>query len=442
MATVLTYGTFDHFHEGHLRLLKRAKALGDFLIVGITSESFDQRRGKINVEQSLTERIKGVEDAKIADKIIIEEFEGQKIDDIKRYHADIFVVGDDWKGKFDYLKDYCQVIYLPRTEGISSSKLRSKESPIQLGFIGNRHLCQKFIQESRFVNGCNVLGYYHENEREAISGVKSYQQYETLLSNSDAVYIASSPKFHYKQIKEALSKGKHVMVESPITLKIEEYRELLKLAKEKGLVLMDAIKTAYSIAYYRLLLLIKTEIIGSVISIDATATSLKNLEATTKEENAWPNFCFWAPTVLLPVFQIFGTDGFDYSFITKWFDKGKEIDSFSKINLDFTSTTATCKCGNGIKSEGELIISGTKGYIYVPSPWWKTDYFELRFENQSENKKFFYPLEGEGIRYLILSFYRSIKEKNNYSYISEDVTEAIISMMQAYYQKKNLRSLQ
>lgn len=140
MVKVITYGTFDLLHEGHIRLLRRAKALGDYLIVGVTSDTFDRARGKINVVQSLTERMQAVKDLGIADEIIIEEYEGQKIDDIKRYGVDIFTVGSDWEGKFDYLKEYCQVVYLERTKGISSSQVRAEESKLRLGFVGKSNL--------------------------------------------------------------------------------------------------------------------------------------------------------------------------------------------------------------------------------------------------------------------------------------------------------------
>ena len=126
MKTVITYGTFDLLHYGHIRLLERAKKLGDRLIVGVTTEEFDKKRGKLNVVQSLEERKENVRKLNIADEIIEESYEGQKIDDIMKYHADIFTVGSDWVGKFDYLEDYCIVVYLPRTDGISSTQLREK----------------------------------------------------------------------------------------------------------------------------------------------------------------------------------------------------------------------------------------------------------------------------------------------------------------------------
>ena len=127
MIKVITYGTYDLLHEGHIRLLKRAKALGDYLIVGVTSEDFDRSRGKINVKQSLAERIEGVRSTGLADEIIVEEYEGQKIDDIRRLGVDIFTVGSDWVGTFDYLKEYCQVIYLERTQGVSSTQIRAEK---------------------------------------------------------------------------------------------------------------------------------------------------------------------------------------------------------------------------------------------------------------------------------------------------------------------------
>ena len=132
MVKVITYGTYDLLHYGHIKLLERAKALGDYLIVGVTADDFDKTRGKINVQQSLMERIEAVRATGLADKIIVEEYEGQKIDDIRRYDVDIFTVGSDWAGKFDYLNEYCKVVYLPRTEGISSSEVRSEQCKLRI----------------------------------------------------------------------------------------------------------------------------------------------------------------------------------------------------------------------------------------------------------------------------------------------------------------------
>ena len=160
MIKVITYGTFDLLHHGHIRLLERAKALGDYLIVGITTNDYDRNRGKINVQQTLVERIESVKSLGIADKIVIEEYEGQKIDDILRYNIDIFTVGSDWKGQFDYLDEYCKVIYLERTKGISSSELRCIKNKLRIGLIDNDNNLYQYYQESKEINGVEISGIY------------------------------------------------------------------------------------------------------------------------------------------------------------------------------------------------------------------------------------------------------------------------------------------
>ena len=125
MNKVITYGTYDVLHQGHVNLLKRAKELGDYLIVGVTSDRFDRERGKLNVKNNVLERVEAVRKTGYADEIIIEDYVGQKIDDIQKYNIDIFTVGSDWVGKFDYLNEFCKVVYLPRTEGVSSTQIRN-----------------------------------------------------------------------------------------------------------------------------------------------------------------------------------------------------------------------------------------------------------------------------------------------------------------------------
>ena len=272
MTKVITYGTYDLLHYGHIRLLERAKALGDYLIVGVTAEDFDKTRGKINVQQSLMERIEGVRATGLADEIIIEEYEGQKIDDIRRYHVDIFAIGSDWRGKFDYLNEYCKVVYLDRTEGVSSTKLRSEKHAIRLGLVGETSDLRKFRKESGYVNGAVISGVCGDEESE----------FQDLLEQSDAMYILSHPDVHARQIKAALEAGRHVLCESPIALSVQECEELFALAKEKKCVLMEAVKTAYSTAYYRLLLLAKSGRIGKVVSVDAACTRLED------EANVYP----------------------------------------------------------------------------------------------------------------------------------------------------------
>ena len=164
MTKVITYGTYDLLHYGHIKLLERAKALGDYLVVGVTSENYDRSRGKLLVQQSLSERIEAVKATGLADEIIIEEYDGQKIDDIKKYGIDIFTVGSDWKGKFDYLNDYCRVVYLERTKGISSTELRSKGNEVKIGIIGESPTLKKFVGESMYISGASVTDIFVSEE--------------------------------------------------------------------------------------------------------------------------------------------------------------------------------------------------------------------------------------------------------------------------------------
>ena len=232
MTKVITYGTYDLLHYGHIRLLERAKALGDWLIVGVTSDDFDKSRGKINVQQPLMERIEALRQTGIADEIIVEEYEGQKIDDIKRFGVDIFTVGSDWAGKFDYLSDYCKVVYLPRTEGVSSSEVRAEQRKIRIGFIGDyeTRILTKYYHECSYVNGIDIAGVCARSDRirKLLGAPDLYvtKDYSDLLTRCDAVYILSNPLEHYRHAREALEAGVHVLCEAPITLDEAEYREL------------------------------------------------------------------------------------------------------------------------------------------------------------------------------------------------------------------------
>lgn len=438
MVKVITYGTYDMLHRGHIRLLERAKALGDYLIVGVTADDFDKTRGKINVQQSLMERIEGVKSTGLADEIIIEEYEGQKIDDIKKYDVDIFTVGSDWKGKFDYLNEYCEVIYLERTQGVSSTEIREKKRQLRMGLIGeSKYLC-KLIKESTYVNGLSIEAIYSDLSEDIPFELKKLKtvtnNFDTFINAVDAVYIRSFPTKHYEQIKKILSAGKHVLCESPITLDKHECRELFELALSKGCILMEAIKTAYNTAFSRLVLLAKTGKIGEVIAVDTTCTSLKEVtENEVKKLIEWNSAFDWGPTAMLPVFEILGTDYKEKRIITHFIDKEKKFDDFTQINFIYDNAVASVKVGMGVKSEGEMVISGTKGYIYVPAPWWKTDYFELRYENAVNNKRYFYQLDGEGIRYELVAFVRAIDNGHSAHYIEKHVSEAISSTVSDFY---------
>ena len=205
MKRVITYGTFDLFHEGHYNILKRARALGDYLIVGVTSESYDIERGKLNVRDSLLKRIENVRRTGFADEIIIEEYQGQKLSDIIKYKVDLLVLGSDWRGKFDYLKNYCDVKYLERTKNISSTKLRGEGITYTVGVVTDDDKDNGIVWETKYVSGLHVECVFSENEEAAKSFCDKYeldsyycvgadtseweQGFDCFLSQVDMVYI-------------------------------------------------------------------------------------------------------------------------------------------------------------------------------------------------------------------------------------------------------------
>ncbi len=436
MKKVITYGTFDLLHYGHMRLLERAKALGDYLIVGVTSDTYDENRGKINVRQSVMERVQAVRNTGLADQIIVEEYEGQKIDDIRKYNVDIFAIGDDWRGKFDYLSDYCKVVYLERTKGISSTEIRSGQH-LKLGIIGDNAYVNKVCRECSYVNGLETAAILTKNpevlDQSVPENVLITSDLDALLEASDCIFVRSHPSLHYEHAKQALLKKKHVLCEAPAALKAEQIRELKKIAEENHCIFMEGLKTAYATAFNRLVLLAKSGLIGEVISVDARCTSIREVD----EIEQWSSLTEWGPTGLLPVFRILGTDYQTVNIITKKSAKDDRFDLFTQIHFVYDHATADVKVGMGVKSEGDLVISGTEGYIYVPAPWWKTDYFEIRHEDIRDNKRYFFQLEGEGIRKELHAFAESIEDERAFSNIEGNVTEAAAGIMEEYYFKKN-----
>lgn len=162
--------------------------------------------------------------------------------------------------------------------------------------------------------------------------------------------------------------------------------------------------------------------------MDATCTSLK------RDRTDWPGIYEWGPTALLPIFELLGSD---LDARTVLFQTQEHADIFAKMDFISKDAVACAKVGDGVKSEGELIISGTKGYAYVPAPWWKTDYFELRYEDQSENRRYFYQLDGEGIRYELVAFARAIERGKAISNIKFETTKKISKTMQKLIQRDN-----
>ncbi|WP_159634889.1 Gfo/Idh/MocA family oxidoreductase [Sphingobacterium composti Ten et al. 2007 non Yoo et al. 2007] len=447
MKKVITYGTYDLLHEGHLNLLRRAKELGDYLIVGVTSDSFDQERGKLNVHNNVLERIQAIKDTGFADEVIIEEHIGQKIDDIQFHQIDVFAIGSDWEGKFDYLKEYCEVVYLPRTEGISSTMLRAgKDRVFKLGIIGSGRIANRFVPEARYVSRVEVVSIYNPDSSEAFEfkqrfGLnESHSDLSEFYKNIDAVYIASPHLTHYEYIKSSLLNGKHVLCEIPLCLKGEEAKEVYELAKSRNLVLLEACKTAFCPAFLHLVRIIKSGIIGDVVDVQASLSKL--VDRSMREFNgseAGGSITELSPLPLMVILKLLGRKIKNVTYYSLF---ENDVDIFTKGIFTFSGAVASITIGLGVKTEGNLVVSGTKGYLYVPSPWWKTEYFEIRYEDQNNNRKFYYHFAEEGLRYEIQEFISMIAGQRTSTYkMKAEESITIADIIECFRKGENLTRL-
>lgn len=447
MKKVITYGTYDLLHQGHINLLRRAKELGDYLIVGVTSDSFDRGRGKLNVRNNVLERVEAVKRTGYADEIIIEDYLGQKIDDIQKYDVDIFAIGSDWEGKFDYLNEYCKVVYLPRTEGVSSTMLRAESQDVfKIGIVGSGRIAKRFVPEAKVVSGVEIAAVYNPNKIEVGDFAKFFEidaysdHFEDFLKSVDAVYIASPHLTHYNYAKRALFAGKHVLCEIPFTLSSAQAKELYDIADRNNLVLLEASKTAFCPSFNHLVTLVKSGVIGDVMDVKASLS--KMVSAPTRElsaDEAGGAMNEHAPLNLMAIIRLLGKDFENVYFYSK-IDQG--VDVYTKVNMVYGHATSSATLGIGVKTEGNLVVSGTKGYIYVPAPWWLTDYFEIRYEDQRKNKKYFYSFDGDGLRYEIQEFISMIVNGGKSCYkLRRHESITIARIIEMFNQKENLTVL-
>lgn len=447
MKKVITYGTFDLFHQGHLNLLTRAKKLGDYLIVGVTTEHFDEARGKVNVIDSTLERIENVRKTGLADEIIIEDHEGQKIEDIQKYHIDIFTVGSDWVGTFDYLNNFCQVVYLERTPDISSTILRkSRFRIINVGIVGTGRMAPRFLAEDKYVSGIHIVCAYNPETESGEEFRRRHEipvysaDYEAFLENVDAVYIASPNETHYGYAKRALLAGRHVLSENPVALSKRDMEELYALADEKNLVLLEGIKTAYCPGFQQLLNTVQSGKIGEVRDVEACFTKLTDPAGRELTDPVYGGSLIELGTyVLLPMIGLFGEAVKQMRFHSIWDENGNDL--FTKIDLDYETGFGLGKVGLGVKSEGELIVSGTKGYLYAKAPWWLTKEFELRYENPNEREHFTFEFESDGLQYELRAFVEEIQSKRRDDCERKRMSIAFASVMERFLQDARKRKV-
>lgn len=429
MRTVITYGTFDLFHQGHYNILKRAKEEGDYLIVGVTGETYDAERGKLSVQDSLATRIENVKKTGFADKIIVEEYLGQKIHDIIKYHVDVFVIGSDWKGKFDHIGKYCEIKYLERTKNISSTQLRQETLNIyNYGIVTDDIDDSDAVQEPKVVSGIHVESSFSEDPETAKKFADRYElnhgfsDYDAFLDSVDIVSVKVPREKRPGYLEAALNKGKHVICDLPVTLDAKEAKRIDELAKAKEAVFFGNVLTIHQQAFGQLLWMARGNLIGDIISIKCSIS--KKLFDGEK----YFDFIDLAYYPVCAIVKILGLDYNDCS-VNLVRNEDGEI-TYGIISFSFGNTVAVCDISMDFDTDCEMTILGTKGEIYVPEDWWRMGYFKYKNADDPRTKHYSSNFEGNGFRYLVQSFLQEIRsDSSDAARITEEESEVILKVL-------------
>lgn len=431
MRKVITYGTFDLFHRGHYNILKRAKEEGDYLVVGVTGESYDTERGKLSVQDSLATRIENVKKTGFADMIIVEEYLGQKIQDIIKYDIDVLVIGSDWKGKFDHLRKYCEVRYLERTKNISSTQIREEEMlNYKFGIVTDDLYDGETVIEPKYVSGIHVESVFSDDAQVAEEFCEKYEldsgydDYDKFLNSVDIVYIKAGREKRYGYIKEALINKKHVICDAPYVLEEEKELELEKIAAENGVVLFSNISTLYLQAFGQLLWNARGNLIGDLISIKC-GISKETFDSEKKMD--FVDLAIYPVCVLI---KMLGTKYEKFSCEIIKDEKGEPSYGMLTLFYDQAIAAAEIAFSDNIELSSAMEIIGTDGTIVVPHEWWRVGYFKVKGKNDKDFKRYSFNFEGNGFRYLIQDLLSLVRTGRIQSQrLQEDEMSTMIKLM-------------
>ena len=429
MVKVITYGTFDLFHQGHYNILKRAKEAGDYLIVGVTGEAYDAERGKLSVHDSLATRIENVRKTGFADLIIVEEYLGQKIQDIMKYDVDVLVIGSDWKGKFDHLNKYCEVRYLERTKNISSTQIRNEQFEIlRLGIVTDDLNDKEVSLESTQVSGIHLESVFCE-DREIADGfcekyelAEAFTDYDKFLDTVDIVYIKAAREKRKGYVERAISAGKHVVCEPPFTLDPEEDARISKEADDKGVVFLNNVTELYLQAFGQLSWMARGNLIGDLVSIKC---SISRNRVDDTGELDFIDVAYW------PICIITKLLGSEYKKCDYTIARNEQGDpAYGIISIEYDHAAASVEIGMDVPVEDGMLIIGTEGKIFVPDNWWNIGYFKMKKTGDSHYKRYSSNFDGNGFRYLIQALLHMIKNDAVYSArITPDESKAILKIL-------------
>lgn len=284
---------------------------------------------------------------------------------------------------------------------------------IRLGMIGAGRIAGRFVWETMAAGGISIeiVCARHEDSAQRFAKEWNIPLYtdkaEELLDHVDAVYIASPHETHYGYTKYMLEHGLHVLCEKPMVLEEEQARELFELAKRKNCVLMEGIKTAYCPGFLALVELVKSGIIGQIRHVESCFTKLTPTNTRELTDRLYGgSFTELGTYSLFAVIKLLGTEYEKASFYFQKTENG--LDGYAKADVYYPQTRGEARTGLLVKSEGQLVVSGTKGYILAKSPWWMTKQFEVCFEDTSKNQIYQYEYKDSGLRYEIGAFVKAI----------------------------------
>lgn len=316
---------------------------------------------------------------------------------------------------------------------------------MRLGIIGTGRIAGRFVSEAECVDGIDVVTVYNPHIESAgkFAGQYGIVEYtddiDILCAETEGIYIASPHETHYGYVKEMLERGKHVLCEKPLCFCGKQAMELFEMAEKNHLTLMEAVKTAYCPGFQKLIEIAKSGTIGEIRDVEAAFTRLT--PQNTREFcdlKYGGSFTEFGSYTLLPVIKLLGINYKHIVFESLYNVCG--IDEYTKVYLTYEKGMATAKTGLAVKSEGQLLISGTKGYILAESPWWLTKKFQVRYEDPSKIEQYAMPFEGQGLRYEIQIFERcSSGVQVESSALSAEESAAAAEILGAFLRQRNAK---
>lgn len=307
---------------------------------------------------------------------------------------------------------------------------------MKIGIIGTGRIANRFVPETKEVKGITVVGVYNPHLDSAKKfaekwNIRSYNEITDLFQTVDSVYVASPHETHYAYAKKALENGKHVLVEKPIGFVKNQIEELYSYAENNKLIIMEGIKTAYCPGFQKVLEIVKSGKIGEIRNVEACFTKL---EKTTNRELRdivyGGSFTELGSYCTLPIIKILGEEYSNIQFESIKNEFG--IDVFTKVYFRYPNALATATCGLGVKSEGNMIISGTKGYVIVRAPWWKTSEFEIHYEDSNKTERYDEQFLGDGLRYELKAMRELINQQNVNEWFTQKESCAISKIFEEF----------